>query len=395
MSTFIPKNAIKHLNEYRYQSEDRSITTKYILKPFWLKFVNVFPLSMAPNMVTLLGLLFIVVSDVLVFYFDPYYDTVSPQWLYFYHAFAVFMYQTFDACDGIHARRTGQSSPLGELFDHCCDSMNTTLMVIQFSSAANLGTDTPLPFLVQFSTLANFYLSTWEEFYTHKLFLSEISGPVEGLLLISGVFVMTGVWGVDFVWKRELFTLYLSDSIAPIVITPTYVSGAIGGFIMAFNIYSARRNVINCLKETKREKEVSDAHKGIYPFFIYYLTVAILFVLHPAMVTKYTTTMLLTIGSCMSFTVGKIITGHLTKQEFPYSNFPMYAPVVQAVLMQLMVSVFGADYEEALAMVVYGGLGASMAIYGMFVYEIIYDITDYLDIWALTIKHPKTDKKAL
>ncbi|GAV27836.1 hypothetical protein PMKS-001304 [Pichia membranifaciens] len=103
--------------------------------------------------------------------------------------------------------------------------------------------------------------------------------------------------------------------------------------------------------------------------------------------------MLLTIGSCMSFTVGKIITGHLTKQEFPYCNFPMYAPVAQAVLMQLMVSVFGADYDEALAMVVYGGLGASMAVYGMFVYEIVYDITDYLDIWALTIKHPKTDKK--
>lgn len=392
MSIFIPKHAIKHLDEYRYQSEDRSLITKYILKPFWQRFVNVFPLWMAPNMVTLLGLMFIVVSDVLVFYFDPYYETVSPQWLYFWHSFAVFMYQTFDACDGMHARRTGQSSPLGELFDHCCDSMNTSLMVIQFSSVANLGHNTPLPFLVQFSTLANFYLSTWEEFYTHTLFLSEISGPVEGLLMISLVFLLTGVFGVDFVWKQEIYTLHISDSIAPITITPTYIAALLGAFVMAFSIYSARRNVINCLKNNKREQEIPDALKGLYPFFIYYITVAILFVLHPTMITNYTTTMLLTIGSCMSFTVGRIITGHLTKQDFPYSNFPMYTPVAQAVLMQVMVSIFDVSYEDALAFVAYGGLGASLAIYGMFIYEIIYDITDYLDIWALTIKHPKPVK---
>lgn len=392
MSIFIPKHAIKHLDEYRYQSEDRSLITKYILKPFWQRFVNVFPLWMAPNMVTLLGLMFIVVSDVLVFFFDPYYETVSPQWLYFWHSFAVFMYQTFDACDGMHARRTGQSSPLGELFDHCCDSMNTSLMVIQFSSVANLGHNTPLPFLVQFSTLANFYLSTWEEFYTHTLFLSEISGPVEGLLMISLVFLLTGVFGVDFVWKQELYTLHISDSIAPITITPTYIAALLGAFVMAFSIYSARRNVINCLKNNKREQEIPDALKGLYPFFIYYITVAILFVLHPTMITNYTTTMLLTIGSCMSFTVGRIITGHLTKQDFPYSNFPMYTPVAQAVLMQVMVSIFDVSYEDALAFVAYGGLGASLAIYGMFIYEIIYDITDYLDIWALTIKHPKPVK---
>lgn len=392
MSIFIPKHAIKHLDEYRYQSEDRSLITKYILKPFWQRFVNVFPLWMAPNMVTLLGLMFIVVSDVLVFFFDPYYETVSPQWLYFWHSFAVFMYQTFDACDGMHARRTGQSSPLGELFDHCCDSMNTSLMVIQFSSVANLGHNTPLPFLVQFSTLANFYLSTWEEFYTHTLFLSEISGPVEGLLMISLVFLLTGVFGVDFVWKQEIYTLHISDSIAPITITPTYIAALLGAFVMAFSIYSARRNVINCLKNNKREQEIPDALKGLYPFFIYYITVAILFVLHPTMITNYTTTMLLTIGSCMSFTVGRIITGHLTKQDFPYSNFPMYTPVAQAVLMQVMVSIFDVSYEDALAFVAYGGLGASLAIYGMFIYEIIYDITDYLDIWALTIKHPKPVK---
>jgi phosphatidylglycerophosphate synthase len=41
-----------------------------------------------------------------------------PQWTIFYACFCGFMYQTLDAVDGKQARRTGSSSPLGQLFDH-------------------------------------------------------------------------------------------------------------------------------------------------------------------------------------------------------------------------------------------------------------------------------------
>lgn len=37
----------------------------------------------------------------------------------------LFIYQSLDAIDGKQARRTGSSSPLGELFDHGCDSVST------------------------------------------------------------------------------------------------------------------------------------------------------------------------------------------------------------------------------------------------------------------------------
>ena len=52
-----------------------------------------------------------------------------PPWTYFFASFTVFMYQTFDACDGKQARRTGASSPLGQLFDHGCDALNSILAV--------------------------------------------------------------------------------------------------------------------------------------------------------------------------------------------------------------------------------------------------------------------------
>ena len=36
----------------------------------------------------------------------------------------MFLYQSLDAIDGKQARRTNSQSPLGELFDHGCDSVS-------------------------------------------------------------------------------------------------------------------------------------------------------------------------------------------------------------------------------------------------------------------------------
>ena len=42
----------------------------------------------------------------------------------------LFFAQTLDAIDGKHARRTKRSSPLGQLMDHGCDSMDNFLYTI-------------------------------------------------------------------------------------------------------------------------------------------------------------------------------------------------------------------------------------------------------------------------
>jgi ethanolaminephosphotransferase len=39
----------------------------------------------------------------------------------------LFAYQSLDSIDGKQARRTGMAGPLGELFDHGCDAINTTV----------------------------------------------------------------------------------------------------------------------------------------------------------------------------------------------------------------------------------------------------------------------------
>lgn len=51
----------------------------------------------------------------------------APWWAYIQAAIGLFVYQTLDATDGKQARRLSSSSPLGELFDHGCDSMTQGL----------------------------------------------------------------------------------------------------------------------------------------------------------------------------------------------------------------------------------------------------------------------------
>ncbi|KAF2547389.1 hypothetical protein F2Q70_00023021 [Brassica cretica] len=71
-----------------------------------------------PNMITLMGFMFLVTSSLLGYIYSPQLDSPPPRWVHFEHGSLLFLYQTFDAVDGKQARRTNSSSPLGELFDH-------------------------------------------------------------------------------------------------------------------------------------------------------------------------------------------------------------------------------------------------------------------------------------
>lgn len=378
-----------HLNiSNRYQSEDRSIVTKYVLKPFWKEFANIFPIWMAPNVVTLSGFGFIVVNVLTTLYFDPTLSEGSPRWAYFTYAFGIFMYQTFDACDGIHARRTGQSGPLGELFDHCIDSLNTTLSLIPFSSAARLGY-THVFVLSQFALLCNFYLSTWEEYHTHKLFLSEFSGPVEGIISLCFTFILCGLYGADTVWHHKITTVSLGGTSSTFETIHAWIIFSCVGLL--FNIVAARKNVIEYYRsvtsdEEKNEKEISKAMDGLLPFFIYFASVFLIILIQPKFIDL---PFILSIGFTMAFVVGRIIVGHLTKQPFPMVNFSMFIPVIQIALYMLAVCFFDYPVSDVIFALTWLGLGASLGIHSMFINEIVYDFTTYLDVYALSIKHKK------
>jgi phosphatidylglycerophosphate synthase len=72
--------------------------------------------------------------------FDASQTMEFPAFTYLIGIFGMFMYQTLDAVDGKQARRTGSSSPLGQLFDHGCDAINNGLYCFFYFQCMQFGT---------------------------------------------------------------------------------------------------------------------------------------------------------------------------------------------------------------------------------------------------------------
>lgn len=388
MGFLVPAGSIENLKYYKYQSEDRSIVTKYFLKPFWTAFVELFPKWMAPNLITLSGLGFILINLMVTLYYDPQLNQGLPRWVYFTNAIGLFLYQTFDGCDGIHARRTGQSSPLGELFDHSIDAINTTLSSIIFCSTLDTGYSYKMIYS-QIVVLTNFYLSTWEEYHTHTLFLAELSGPVEGILAICFAFVLTAIFGPQVIWHSTIANFTINGTMINLETSDLLL--IVFSFGVVLICYSTSRNVFNYYNNDEillnPSSGIRDALKGLIPYVAYVLSVVLLVTIEKRFISF---PFVISIGSSVAFVVGRIIVNHLTKQPYPMYNVSMFIPISQLIIYLFTKKIITQyDAEITITALTWLGCGLSLGIHALFINEIIYEFTNYLDVYALSIKHPK------
>lgn len=222
---YIRQEQLPKLKEYKYSSEsyqtdriipqcsyyqppgvDHSLLSKYVLKPYWWsQVIELFPLAMAPNAITLSGFAFVIINIFTMLYYSPTLDQDCPSWVYASWSIGLFLYQTFDAIDGSQARRTKQSGPLGELFDHGVDALNTSLEVLLFAAAMNFGQGWRTV-LVLFACLLTFYVQTWDEYHTKTLTLGLVSGPVEGILTLCIVYAITAYVGGGSFWQQSMLS---------------------------------------------------------------------------------------------------------------------------------------------------------------------------------------------
>ena len=172
-------------------------------------------------------------------WYNPTLDQDCPPWVYVSWGIGLFLYQSFDAVDGTQARRTRQSGPLGELFDHGVDACNTMLEVLLFAAAMNLGQGW-YTVLTLFGALFTFYVQTWDEYFTHQLTLGIISGPVEGILTLCIVFLFTGYQGGAHFWHQSAIRTFgiskpgfLPDWIYEIPFYEWFM--VYGGIVLVFN----------------------------------------------------------------------------------------------------------------------------------------------------------------
>jgi len=109
----------------------------------------------------------------------------------------IFIYQTLDSIDGKHARRTKNNSPLGELFDHACDSVGTIFVILIVARTMGISDPTVLFYITQSGMLV-FLMEHFHALQTRKVTFSRYTGPGELLLGCIAILLLHSFTGNIF-----------------------------------------------------------------------------------------------------------------------------------------------------------------------------------------------------
>lgn len=394
----VSDEALSHLKTYKYSSVDKSLISRYILKHYWNGFVELLPLWLAPNMVTLLGFFFILGNVALLEIFVPDLVGPGPSWLYYSFAFGLWMYSTMDNVDGKQARRTGTSSGLGELFDHGIDSLNCTLGSLLETAAMGYGPTRTGAFTALIPCLPMFF-STWETYHTHTLYLGYFNGPTEGLILACTIMLLSGYYG-PAIWSTPLvihfpsFETYLGDT--------TFRDLWVPILIISFLIAHLPACVVNVARARRAQ------NLPLAPLFLEWTPMVIFVVATTAWLGSPYSNLLksnhlvlfcLTMSLVFGRMTTKIILAHLTRQPFPYWTV-MLAPLIGGAVLvnHPYVPLPGKTWSPVSAEVevwyLRGYFVFAAIVYANWAVLVISSICRYLGINCLTIpsKPPASEK---
>ncbi|KAI0193509.1 CDP-alcohol phosphatidyltransferase [Astrocystis sublimbata] len=389
----VSEDALIHLKSYKYSAVDKSPISNYILRHYWNAFVELLPLWLAPNMVTLLGFCFILANVALLVIMMPDLVGPGPSWMYLSFAFGLFMYQTMDNVDGKQARRTGTSSGLGELFDHGIDSLNCTLASLLETAAMALGTSKSGVFTALCPCLAMFF-STWETYHTHTLYLGYFNGPTEGILIACSVMAISGIYGPG-IWMERIVDLVGEGNLMGYDhLVGDYSIRDIWIAVIVFSLVFGHMPfcVLNVVKARRRNNlPVLPVFLEWIPMAVYTLSIgAWLYSPHSTLMRE---NHLVLFCLTMSFVFGrmttKMILAHLTRQPFPFWTVMLIPLVGGAVLGNLPRFGFPAISARNELLYLWGYFFFSLVVYFRWAYLVTTSICDFLGINCLTIPREK------
>ncbi|PSC75152.1 CDP-Ethanolamine:DAG ethanolamine phosphotransferase [Micractinium conductrix] len=162
---YLTKRALEGLRDYAYKPSGYTYLDE-LHQPIWNYITNNWlPLWLAPNLITLIGVSALVMAYVAAAVQLPDFAGSAPLWVYAGSAFATFFYLHMDCLDGKQARRTRNSSPLGQLFDHGCDALAVHLVLTNVACSLNLAMGWR-PIAAAFIIMVPWVLAHWEEYHT-------------------------------------------------------------------------------------------------------------------------------------------------------------------------------------------------------------------------------------
>lgn len=206
---------LKRLKEHKYSASGSSFLDPF-MQPFWNWLVKKFPLWLAPNLMTIAGLVINIFTSLILVFYSPDARHEAPRWAFLICAVGLFVYQTLDACDGKQARRTGTSSPLGELFDHGCDSMSTVFVSLGVCIAVQLGAYPAWMFFQCFAAFALFYCAHWQTYVSGTLRFGKFD-VTEAQFTVMFIHLISAVFGPS-IWTTRLPFLHVELRLLPVII---------------------------------------------------------------------------------------------------------------------------------------------------------------------------------
>nr|XP_029723913.1 cholinephosphotransferase 1 isoform X5 [Aedes albopictus] len=192
---------LKKLGDHKYSCSNVSLLDPF-LQPWWCWLVSKVPLWLAPNLITIVGLIINIVTTLILIYFSPNGREEPPRWASALCALGLFIYQSLDAIDGKQARRTNSSTPLGELFDHGCDSISTVFVALSACISVQLGYYPRWMFFQCFCAMTLFYCAHWQTYVSGTLRFGKID-VTEAQCTIIGIHLISAIFGPS-IWMTKI-----------------------------------------------------------------------------------------------------------------------------------------------------------------------------------------------
>ncbi|OIR58020.1 MAG: CDP-alcohol phosphatidyltransferase class-I family protein [Amphiamblys sp. WSBS2006] len=311
---------------HRSTTEDSSMASE-MLQPLWDFLAKQVPDRVNPNAITAAGLATTVSQALLLTAANPSFSSALPRALCLASFFSVWLYLTLDAIDGKHARRTGKASPLGHFVDHAADAINSLPLTMIWAQTMQM---TRAQTVVLLAVIySGFLTTTWEEYHTQCLSFGRVSGPTEGILLLSLCMVASAVFSPR-VWAFQPLSPHVSLSLSGAVV---WGSAAL---LLATHIPNSLRNV---KKKTKTGfRKTTAALLGSQSSFGVLLLYGLLRV--GSMSSPGFLFFLLSAGSISAQTINEIIFASLAKRKYPPPTPPLHLLFCWCVLAKALPSIY-------------------------------------------------------
>lgn len=163
-----------------------------------------FPPWLAPNLITLIGLALLIGGYLALAFTALDMTGTAPWWAHAAMGAATLAYLHLDCLDGKQARRTGTSSPLGQLFDHGCDALAVHILLVGVAATLDSGLY-PRSVWGQLAVGGPWLMAHWEEYHSGvMLYGNGWWGVTEANYTLVALHFISAAYGARAVWATPL-----------------------------------------------------------------------------------------------------------------------------------------------------------------------------------------------